>query len=522
MYATRWNEDLLYISYTNFRDRGDLQQALKTSVMPEKFKGYQDVFAINWVEGEPYFFINGYNSIPLNNPSERIVGAVSSYYAPRTAEALVLGLGSGATASVVGQLFAQTDVVEINPVVRENLFRMRQWNFNIESNPQVHIVVDDAIHYTRAVQKQYDLILNTVTTPLYFSSSKLYTRDFFSVVKQRLKDDGVYVTWMDARVGDKGVDIILNTIKSTFRHCALLYIKSSYFLLIASDHPVYARDLPQFAPGNAAYDSLLADKGIVPEWLKYQLISADVLPLLGGEDLLLNEADFPALEFEMARLSGRGIADFKARLRASMDVHGLQSALGHTSAQYPAELVWHTDWMLGDASFTRRWQALAAGESFNTALHAVQQQHYQHLLAAHAGVDVLHRFAYRLMHFGQYGDALPVLQHVLELDPAHDDSHFNMAACYEYLGQYDAALRHYRMEALVDPADDDVPYRLGRVYVKMKQYRAAVVQLQHAIDVMGGHGAARVYDYLAQAYMGLGQAKAAAQAADRARALRRQ
>ena len=159
------------------------------------------MFSINWMNGKPYFFINGYTSIPLNNPSEKVVGALSSIYAPRTDQALVLGLGSGATASVVGQLFDATDTVEINPVVRENLFRMKRWNFDIESNPKVNIIVDDAI----------------------------------------------YVTWMDARVGDKGVDIILNTIADSFRYSALLYIKSSYFLLICSDQPIVARQSEQMS-----------------------------------------------------------------------------------------------------------------------------------------------------------------------------------------------------------------------------------------------------------------------------------
>ncbi|MFQ5518527.1 MAG: spermine synthase, partial [Mariprofundus sp.] len=250
LYAQQWDEELLYVSYTNFRNVEQLDRARRESAMSERFKGYQDVFAINWVNGRPYFFINGYNSIPLNNPSEKIVGALSSYYAPRTGQGLVLGLGSGATASVVGQLFEHTDVVEINPVVRENLFRMKQWNFNIESNPRVNIIVDDAIYFTKSIDKQYDLILNTVTTPLYFSSSKLYTSDFFDVVKQRLKPDGIYVTWMDARVGDTGVDIILNTIKGSFKHAALLYVKSSYFLLICSDQPIRAGDLQQFKAGH--------------------------------------------------------------------------------------------------------------------------------------------------------------------------------------------------------------------------------------------------------------------------------
>ncbi|MDQ6996705.1 MAG: spermine synthase, partial [Mariprofundus sp.] len=508
-YAVNWDEELLYISYTNFRDIDDLNEARDESVASQRYKGYQDVFAINRVNGSPYFFINGYNSIPLNNPSERIVGAVSSYFAPETAHALVLGLGSGATASVVGQLFDHTDVIEINPVVRRNLFRMKQWNFDIESNSKVNIIVDDAIHYVRASHQQYDLILNTVTTPLYFSSSKLYTTDFFGVVKARLKPGGVYVTWMDARIGDKGADIILNTVKSSFRYCALLYIKSSYFLLICSDEPVRARALAQFKAGHQVYDNLLGE-GIIPEWLKYQLLSDDVLPLVDDTNQRLNTSDYPALEFEMARLSGRGIAGFKQRLSRSMDLKQLRGALGQLTQTYPAELVWHTELRLGNAMFTHRWKELAKeyDADFDASYHAVEQRYMQRFFAS-SNADALHYLGYRLMKSHQYQAALSAFRHVLELDASHNNSHFNMAACYERIGDFNNALKHYRWEERIDPDDEDVPYRIGRVYVLMKRFDEAVRRLREAERVMGKDIPWRVYDYLGKAYDGLGDAERA-------------
>jgi len=522
--ASNWDEDLLYVSYTNFRDVHDLDEARRDSAPPQRFKGYQDVFAINHVDDDPYFFINGYNSIPLNNPSERIVGAVSSYFAPATRDALVLGLGSGATASVVGQIFEHTDVVEINPVVRQNLFRMKQWNFDIESNPSVHIIVDDAIHYTKAAQKHYSLILNTVTTPLYFSSSKLYTSDFFNVIKQRLKPGGIYVTWMDARIGDKGVDIVLNTIQHSFRHCALLYIKSSYFLLICSDAPVRARTLPQFGSGNRAYDNLITHEGIIPEWLKYQLLNDDVLRLASDSRAPLNRADYPTLEFEMARLSGRGIPEFKRRLRHAMNLQQLRQALGKTGPDYPAELVWHTLLRLKRTSFTRRWETLAEQyrSDFKSSYHTVQKRYMQRIFASSADADVFHQLGYRLMLSRQYRLALSAFRRTLTLDARHNNTHFNMAACYERLGDFANALKHYHLEQQLDPDDEDIPYRIGRIDVVLQRYDRAIVKLRRAIRVMGNDTPWRVYDYLGKAYQGLGQSSAASDAFKQAEALRHQ
>ena len=126
----------------------------------------------------------------------------------------MLGVGSGATCSTVGLLFEHTDGVEINGVVLDNLFRMKDYNFDIERNENVEIIHDDAIRFVRAKGEPYSLIVNTVTTPLYFSSAKLYTLEFLQAIKRRLPADGVYATWLDSRVGDRGLDIVLNTTSS--------------------------------------------------------------------------------------------------------------------------------------------------------------------------------------------------------------------------------------------------------------------------------------------------------------------
>ncbi len=503
-YETQWDESLLYVGYTRFHDTNDLAEAHRTLSRHETFKGYQDVFAINHVDGNPYFFINGYNSIPLNNPSEKIVGAVSSRFSPHTNNALVLGLGSGATASVVGSLFAHTDVVEINPVVRENLFRMKRWNFDIEHNPRVNIVVDDAIHYTKASQAHYDLILNTVTTPLYFSSAKLYTRNFFSIIKQRLNPGGIYVTWMDARIGDRGADIILRTIRDSFRHCALLYIKSAYFLLICSDTSIHANQLLSFQPGHPVYDNLLREHGIIAEWLPYQLLTNQAFKLIGQPQGPLNSDDYPALEFEMARLRDRGLQDFRTRLEQQMSLQQLQAVIDNID---PAALLWHTELRLGDDNFSRRWRELLGADnaSFRRRYQQLQRDYYRRLIAEHAGARAFHHFGYIMMEAHYTEDAILLYRHALQLDPRHNNTHFNLAACLERRGRYDEALTHYRMEGEIDPDDADVPYRIGRVYVKMERYTDAIEPLQTAIRLAYPNVNPHIYNYLGQAYEALGQ-----------------
>lgn len=516
-HAMAWDEDLLFISYTKFRDPDKLRSTRANLQLPEKYKGRQDVFSINRVNGRPYFFINGYVSIPLNNPSERIVGALSSMYAPRLDEALVLGLGSGATASTVGQLFDHTDVVEINPVVRDNLFRMKQWNFDIEANPRVNIVVDDAIHYTKASDKQYSLILNTVTTPLYFSSSKLYTHEFFEVIRQRLAPGGIYVTWIDSRIGDKGVDIILSSLRQSFNQCGTAYIKSTYLLMLCGQERL--RYLPEAVTRMPAEVSgYFWEEGIDPAMIRYQLLTTETLALIGDTEVPLNRLDYPSLEFEMARLSEKGIHGFKRRLRARMNPLDIAAVMGpgHFSA---TDLLLHAELRLKDNSFTRRWRKLIerGDDAYWDAYGDSGDRFYREYLKHTDSIRARYRYATFLRKTERYRQAILYYQQVLRRDPDYNNANYYRALCHERLEEYPLATEYFRRELVADPDDRDAHYRMGRVAYKQGRYREAIAQMEKAVARKAN---ASRYFYLAKAYERAGDKAGARRAYQEA--LRRQ
>lgn len=479
----RWDEDLLYLSYTSFHSTEDMRNDREKFEFPDKFKGHQDVFSINWIDGDPFFFINGFISIPLNNPSEKIVGAIGPMFSPRVSDGLVLGLGSGGTASAVGMLFDHTDVVEINPVVRENLFRMKQWNFDIEHNPKVNIIVDDAIHYIKASPKKYDMILNTVTTPLYFSSSKLYTDDFFAVIKKRLTSDGVYVTWMDSRIGGTGAEIILNTLKKNFGHCAILFIKSSYYLLIASDQPVRLH-YPNLADRAMPLKMDLAGKhDRIPRNLAYNLMTTRAFDLVKESDAPINTIDKPALEFEIARLKKKGFGTFKQKLVDTLvfdDVRaGIEPAMPYDPAMHAA----HNAMLLKSSSITGRWkeQGRIFVKDFDKRLNEATLNIYREIAETVNDGDTRHYLGYQYMERGRYDAALAEYGKALRLNPNRRNTLFNIAACHEYKGDYKPAITYYDLAEKRDPKDADIPYRLGRVYLKMRRYDKALVAIDRSL-----------------------------------------
>lgn len=483
MHHFKWDEDLLYLSYTSFHSAKDMEEDRKDFNFPEKFKGYQDVFSINWSDGKPYFFINGYISIPMNNPSEKIVGTLGPMFSPRTGEALVLGLGSGATASAVGLLFDHTDVVEINPVVRDNQFRMKQWNFDIERNPKVNIVVDDGIHYIQSVNKSYDMILNTVTSPLYFSSSKLYTVDFFDKIKRRLNPDGIYLTWMDTRIGSDGAKIILNTLKQRFNHCSILFVKSGYYLLIASDKPVKLQH-PDLVDQAAPLQRYLLEHKIIPRLLAYNVLSPEVFTDKLNLDAPINTIDQPVLEFAMAGLKKKEFKEFQLELYDTLSLDDVANSIEPAMKYNPVEQLGHLRMMLENSTIVDRFDRLARlyVSNLDGRVDDATMQSYQVIARTLNDAEAHHALGdqYRLRQ--RYPEAIAEYRLALQLDPQHQDTLFNIAACLEYQGLLSEALETYRLAGEQDPQDMDVPYRLARVNLTLGHPTRALAYIEQSLS----------------------------------------
>jgi predicted membrane-bound spermidine synthase/Flp pilus assembly protein TadD len=473
-----WDEALLYVGHTNFHSAKELREERATRSFDHRFKGPQDVFAIVSRHGEPYFFINGYISIPLRSVAEKIVGIVPSMLSPRLDEALVLGMGSGATAGTVSLIFDRTDVVEINQVVLDNLHRMAEYNFDIEYRPGVTIIHDDGIHHIKTTPRRYSLILNTVTTPLYFSSSKLYTRDFFELVSRRLTPDGVYATWVDARIGDRGTDIIMESLRGVFAECWLAFVRGGYYQLICSNDEIRPRQVDAVT-ANGELDRYLARGFQLPiRSLAYSVISTDAFDLQSPTPAPVNTLDFPVLEFEMARLVDGKLRGFHDRMKDRLDLRPVERVMGNAMEWSPAELLFHADF--------RTQQILHA--ALPGVLRSVVASEYGDVdadydraglaVAAELGSPAAYRRTGRtFLNHQRYDAAIAAFSRALELRPTIENVHFSLGEAHLERGDYELALRHLETQWAID-RNKRIPLRAGRALIGLQRYYEALDWLE--------------------------------------------
>ena len=462
-----WNEELLYQGHYSFKSLQAMEKRIGDHATSERYKGEQDVLSISQRNGSTYFFINGKISINLEDASEKIVGAIAGVFAENHRRAMVLGVGSGATAGAVGLLFDEVEAVEISAVILENLPRLAQHNFGIADMPNVSLLHDDAIHAVRLSEGGYSLILNTVTSPLFFSSSKLYTVEFLQNVRSKLAPGGLYMTWLDSRVGDRGADIMLESVTSSFEHCGLAQLGSNYLLMLCSDRPILAHHPMAVAeqPRLATYFREKHD--IDPAGIAYQLIHTDAAALTNKVRAPLNTLDYPVLEFEMARLSKRNLANLQERIVKGVNPAELGKAFRHFD--------WGLESMLS---------SLKSTSGTGVYYQKLNFEYLKYRTYLDAGLKAQRR--------GDCKRADSMMTRALAVEGKVANHNLNLGHCYEMQGKHREALQVYARELQINPENSRINLLMGRVNVGLERFSLAHDQLQRvAADEQGA-----AYHYL--------------------------
>ncbi len=137
---------------------------------------------------------------------------MSGIYEKGSEDILILGNGTGTFATQCGRYFDNVNItgVEIDGKITELAGRY----FNLSD--AVSVVTYDGRAYLNAVDDRYDVIMvdayQDITIPFQMSS-----QEFFSLVRDHLKPDGVMVVNMNMRTGEDGMNQYLSdTISSVF------------------------------------------------------------------------------------------------------------------------------------------------------------------------------------------------------------------------------------------------------------------------------------------------------------------
>jgi spermidine synthase len=173
-----------------------------------------------------------------------ILGHLGVLSAARLDSALLIGFATGVTAgSVLQSPINSVACVEIEPAAIESSRFFEHVNNRPLDDPRLHLIVDDARTFLRVNPDAYDLIISEPSHPWVPGVANLFTREFFTLGKGRLRDDGVFVQWFQTyQLSTESLRSVLATFHEVFPHVAVFRIEGSAkgkdLILLGSRRPL--------------------------------------------------------------------------------------------------------------------------------------------------------------------------------------------------------------------------------------------------------------------------------------------
>jgi spermidine synthase len=176
----------------------------------------------------------------LEERDQARVALVPLLYTSEFGRAMVVGIGTGQTAGIVGLYpFTYIDVVDFSPRVVEAADRFFSFlNLGILRDTRVKVHVDDGRHYLFTHPAKLSLLTLEINRLWTVGEGDLYTREFYEICSARLTDGGVLQQWVPLfSLSIPETLIIIRTARQVFPYLAL-YVGGGSAMLVASRSPL--------------------------------------------------------------------------------------------------------------------------------------------------------------------------------------------------------------------------------------------------------------------------------------------
>jgi spermidine synthase len=469
-----WNRFILNSGVSIYTRDYDPTRPFKGTLGPEKIIYYKEglsgvVSVYEASNGQRYLKINGKtdaSTAPLDMSTQSLLGYLPIFLHPDPQDALVIGLGSGVTASAVAEydFIRQVDCVEIEPAVVEAASFFEHENHNILKNPRFKIIVGDARGHIQSSPKSYDLIISEPSNPWIKGIGGLFTVDFFNLCRQRINPGGIMCQWIQAYgLTPQMYKMAVNSFSQSFNYCQLWHKPAGDTLIIGSQSPI-TFDLERIKKLMNYNELVQADmrqhlfldspSGLLAY---YQLNNEEITTLIKGARL--NTDNYPLLEFEAPRslLFNTDILNYK-------NIRSYKKNILPPRTK-PADLKINLDEYYYSLSQVCLQVNLLDGASryINKALEWNDKDPRFYLVRGKINSKKQ-----------KSQQAINDLQHSLELDSENFKTHLELARIYREEGLFQDAQRNFQRALELAPQDEILRYYYADFLVSQRMYSQAL------------------------------------------------
>jgi len=202
--------------------------------------------------------VNGYGMTSLTPITKMMAHLPLAFLDRPPQDALVICFGMGTTFRSLRTWDIPVTVVELVPSVPRLFGYFHSDAASVLSSPLSHVVVDDGRRYLERTPQQYDVITIDPPPPVEAAgSSLLYSENFYSVVRQRLRPGGILQQWLPVGDAEDKAAVALALRRSFPYVRAFAFTQDWGFHFLASDSPFPAHTAAELAhrlPARAAAD----------------------------------------------------------------------------------------------------------------------------------------------------------------------------------------------------------------------------------------------------------------------------
>ena len=192
---------------------------------------------------------------------------------------LIIGFGTGSTTEMILKMdqVKKVTIVELNAAVLRNLEKIPLFA-ELLGEDRVDVIVEDGRRFLSRTDEKFDLIQIDALRATTSYSNNLYSRQFFELASQRLKDGGVFMVWMDE------YRVIPKTILAAFQHVRVydFFCLASNVALVRNDE-VQTGLLANFSPAErtniGTQGTYMGDEGFIEDLTAGYSINEDWKPV---------------------------------------------------------------------------------------------------------------------------------------------------------------------------------------------------------------------------------------------------
>ncbi|MFI5349781.1 MAG: tetratricopeptide repeat protein, partial [Elusimicrobiota bacterium] len=416
--------------------------------------------------------------------TQLVIGYVPLMLNPWANRVLVIGLGTGMTASALAQSarVRAVQIVELEPRVGEAAALFDSANGGLLRDPRVSLVFEDARRFLSGDGDAYDIITAEPSNPWVSGVASLYTRESFLKAGRRLAAQGVFCQWMHAyRMSEDDFRSVLSTFASAFPYVLLFRAGSTFdYLMIGSN---------ESWPGAASARALVDESPALREGIAGLQLedsprgSARIdwpFDLLAGEFVLgdrefrryaagapLNTDDRPILEFSAPK-----------HLFTSEEQQVYASVESARREEFPGDVF--PDKITMDL---KKVQTAAAAASLSLqdlprALRLLRAAVDRDPADSRAGTD----YARALLRAGRADEAETLLLAVVARNPRFAQACFHLADLHAMRGEIATALSWAERGLRLEPNDPMANISAGSLYLGVGKKDAARRAFERALE----------------------------------------